>query len=63
VSYLAFYLFSTLFFTIPPFSSIQLLLLAIMDDDRDGSESWNKEQNDEKEDLSGLLVIARSVFR
>jgi hypothetical protein len=34
-----------------------------MDDDRDGSESWNKEQNDEKEDLSGLLVIARSVFR
>ena len=25
--------------------------------------SWNKEQDDEKEDLSGLLVMARSVFR
>jgi hypothetical protein len=25
--------------------------------------SWNKEQDDEKEDLSGLLVMVRSVFR
>jgi hypothetical protein len=25
--------------------------------------SWNKEQNDEKEDLSGLLVMARNIFR
>jgi hypothetical protein len=24
---------------------------------------WNKEQDDEKKDLSGLLVMARSVFR
>ena len=39
MSYLALRVFFTLFFTTLPFSSIQLLLLAIMDDDRGGGES------------------------